>query len=97
MSFSLGYRNITKQKKKIKISLSEEEAIEMAFFTEIPYDRKLTIKEIQNYVHEVQKRPWFESDPMSISKIRSFINKRILVNPRKNIEIDKDIYYFYSR
>ena len=97
MCYSINYRHFDKPKKKMKISLSEEEAVEMAFFTEIPYDKELHITEIQKLVHEVQKRPWFESEPMSVPRIRSFLDEKILENPRKNIEIDNDIYLFYAR
>jgi len=97
MCYSINYRNISPPKKKMKISLSEEEAVEMAFFTEIPYDKQLHINEIQKFVHDVQRRPWFTSKPMSVPRIRSLLNDKIQENPRKNIEIDTDIYLFYAR
>ena len=97
MCFSMSYRHLAKPKKKMRIILSEEEAVDMAFFTEIPYDKPMPIREIQRLVHEVQKRPWFDSEPMTIPRVRSFINERILKNPRKSIEIDRDIYLFHAR
>ena len=81
---------IKKQQKSIQ--LSDKKAIELALTAEVPINEPITLLELAVIIWRIQSRPWYDTNLVSIFKIREFLDELILNEPRKIIELEKDNY-----
>ncbi|MHA1784045.1 MAG: hypothetical protein ACTSVY_07805 [Candidatus Helarchaeota archaeon] len=81
---------IKKQQKNVE--LTDKMIVELALCTEVPIGRPITIVEVALIIWDIQSRPFYHSELLSIFKIRTILDELILVNPRKIIELEKDTY-----
>ncbi|NHI93654.1 MAG: hypothetical protein EAX96_14300 [Candidatus Lokiarchaeota archaeon] len=86
---NLCYR-IKNQEKKIY--LSKNKAIELALTTEIPINEPISLFEIAIIIWDIQTRPWYSSELVSIYNIKYFLNELIIKEPRKVIELENDYF-----